>query len=128
MVDLLIVYGADVNISDYYHRTSLIFAARSDDKKISRTLIQHGADVNCQDHRGMTPLHHAAALNLTSMARLLLDHGARGDILEDNGKSPIDLTDSDEMRKILSTWKADHDIPRLKSELIEENIKSQPNR
>ena len=42
----LISAGADVNVSDSFNNTALIWAAIKDDLEIVNALIQAGADVN----------------------------------------------------------------------------------
>ena len=55
-VNMLIQFGADVNIQNHRGATALIIAAARTYQQCLRVLLEQGADVNIQDHDGRTAL------------------------------------------------------------------------
>lgn len=62
-VELLIEGGADVNATDYFGKTALMYAASShqgdDAVQIAELLVKNGADLNTVDHFGQTVWDYA---------------------------------------------------------------------
>lgn len=73
-IEVLLAYGADVNIRDRKGNTALHAAARAGFCKVATVLLNAGADVNTRNSAGRTPLREAQSGNRPQMARLLTSH------------------------------------------------------
>jgi ankyrin repeat protein len=72
MAELLLAYGADVNIQERKEGfTPLMYAAIKDDRKMLELLTSHGADPTVGDVDGYTTYHYLAARGNNSATRLL---------------------------------------------------------
>jgi len=66
IAELLIEYGADIEVVNYSSETPLHIAARFNSKEVAELLIEKGANLNAEDfgcschYYGSTPLHFAA--------------------------------------------------------------------
>ncbi|XP_032231872.2 protein phosphatase 1 regulatory subunit 27-like [Nematostella vectensis] len=66
-----------------------------------KILVELGADVNKRDYFGWTALHYAASEGYVEICRYLLQHGANTRIEDDEGKLPVEVTDDDEILRLL---------------------------
>ncbi len=73
---VLIAAGADVNATNKYGSTSLIWAAHFGQTEAAQVLLASGADVNLKNQRGITPLMDAAIMGHPEIVELLLAKGA----------------------------------------------------
>jgi ankyrin repeat protein len=101
LVELLIEYGANVNVSDRFGSTPLHNIVTCSDEQhieIAKILIKHGADVNgCGDVSNVdelysykTPLHYACEeYNDIEMVKLLIDNGADVNAIDANNDTPL---------------------------------------
>lgn len=55
MVDLLVLYGADINEKDNTGKTALHYAARNNNDESIDILLLHDADLNAVDNSGKKP-------------------------------------------------------------------------
>jgi ankyrin repeat protein len=83
ITNLLIKYGADVNLTDIYGRNALLGIFRSNaiwfvpgSYDIVKILIENGTDLNVQDNEGISALMLAVDKNVSSMVKLLVSKGA----------------------------------------------------
>lgn len=78
MVQLLLEYKADVNITDSGNQTPLHYVSLHSRKKheICMLLLENGADCNAADIHGHTPLHLALKKRSLYTVKMLLDYGA----------------------------------------------------
>jgi ankyrin repeat protein len=77
IVQILLEYGADVNITGGRYYTALHAAVSKKDESIVRTLLEHGADVNARGGSCGTALHTARSrYNNRACIDLLLEYGA----------------------------------------------------
>jgi ankyrin repeat protein len=118
-VDALLNAGAKVDVTDVYHRTPLMTAARAGYPKVVERLLRSGANVNfggkdragalaCAagygdaesvavllaagadvNPAGTNPLIWAAGVNNLKVVKLLLEHGAKIDAKDAGGKTPL---------------------------------------
>ncbi|KAH7468483.1 Ankyrin repeat family A protein 2 [Phytophthora ramorum] len=84
-----LVPDQDVNATDAYGYTLLLFAARDGDVKTVRFLLENNASVDVRNGYGATALHFAASWGRHEVARLLLEHGASVNALDSSGKTPL---------------------------------------
>ena len=59
IADILVDYGADVNILNKHQEKVLFYCAKYGDLETMKFLIAHGADPNIKDQKGRTPVHYA---------------------------------------------------------------------
>jgi len=76
MAELLIGYGADVNLKNKDGNTPLHWAAGQGKLEIVKILIASGADINAQGKLNWTPLRWAEETGNTDIANLLRSAGA----------------------------------------------------
>jgi len=83
LVDLLIKYGADVNVThEYIHEEKtyglnpLLVAVTAGFRGIARQLLKNGANVNWRSNKEITCLIKAAGIGRAEMCRILIDSGA----------------------------------------------------
>ena len=90
MVDLLLAYQADVNITDNNNKSPLLYAIERQNRDIIRLLLNHNADVNKEDDKGKTPLMYAIQHN---DIQTILDLGVIDDLDpnqgDTNGVTPL---------------------------------------
>ncbi|KAG2787675.1 hypothetical protein PC129_g8541 [Phytophthora cactorum] len=86
---LPVVPDVDVNATDAYGYTMLLFAARDGDVKKARFLLENNASVDIRTGYGATALHFAASWGQHEIARLLLEHGASVNAVDNSGKTPL---------------------------------------
>ncbi|EAX90460.1 ankyrin repeat protein, putative [Trichomonas vaginalis G3] len=91
MVELLISYGANVNVQGKKHRFSLLHLATIlKNKEIIDILISHGAFVNQRSNEfGITPFILASLMNSKEIVQLLISHGANINMTDKFGNNAI---------------------------------------
>lgn len=92
IVQLLLDYGADVNVQSSIKMTPLHKAARNGHLETAKFLLELGAAVNQQDSEGMAPLHFAAIFGRLEMIQLLLQYGADINKQDRFGDTPLHST------------------------------------
>ena len=81
LVKLLLRKGADVNsVSQKWHSTALVGAAKSGDEGLVETLLDANADPNAPTYDDETPLHAAVGSGKVDLVRLLINAGAHVNI------------------------------------------------
>lgn len=68
--------GADVDSRDNYHRTPLMWAAKTNQQICAQVLLDFKASPDLQDENGDSALHLACFGGYAAFATLLLDRGA----------------------------------------------------
>jgi ankyrin repeat protein len=89
VVDILIKYGASVNIEDKNRDTPLKVALDRNDMDISEILLANGADINYQDKNGNTLLHSFTGATDSNKLKYALDNGANVNIFNKMGDTPL---------------------------------------
>jgi len=107
IVEMLLIYGANVNAGNNKGVTPLHIAVLLGAVKIAEMLIKYGAYVNARDDEGNTPLHYATyiararklpfdyVVNLpcADVVKLLLENGADPTLRNSRGISALDLAE-----------------------------------
>lgn len=89
-IELLMAFGADVQLQNYYGASVIHYAAMNDDPALCRYLLTNfKLNVNERCTHGITPLHFAAAYGKAAVVKELIERGARVDIKNLDGKSPL---------------------------------------
>jgi ankyrin repeat protein len=73
MAELLLAYGADVNVRGWRNKTPLQLASFKGSLDVSRLLVEHGADLDAQNDEDQTSFLIALARRLRKVARFLLN-------------------------------------------------------
>jgi ankyrin repeat protein len=92
IMQLLLDYGANVNVDDKHRNTPLHFAASEGHFEAARMLLERGADVNSQNDKGLTPLLQASQGRREGhrdIMRLLLDYGANVNMHDKHRNNPL---------------------------------------
>jgi ankyrin repeat protein len=98
-VEFLIANGANVNERDDWGRTSLWYTRYS---SVAEILLAKGADTEARDvTTGSVALHRAAANGDKELAKVLLAGGAYVNSKNKCGETPLDMAESEEMKKLL---------------------------
>jgi len=122
VLQTLVDYGANINVTDYQGRTPLHLAVsaleecRSFDEcrfcfDMIRYLIERGAVVTVADENGLSPLHLAAELGNEDVVSLLIENGACVDAHDNEGETPlfgaIRAQRTDVVKQLVQDFKAD---------------------
>ncbi|EEH37856.2 ankyrin repeat domain-containing protein [Paracoccidioides lutzii Pb01] len=107
VVEVLLAYGANVDVKDLSGKTTLTWAAVMGHEAVVKILLKHGADPDQRDQNFSTPLSYAAALTEDisrrtplaiavssrkepeAIVKLLLDRGARPCHKDVDGRPPL---------------------------------------
>uniref|UniRef100_A0A915PP25 ANK_REP_REGION domain-containing protein n=1 Tax=Setaria digitata TaxID=48799 RepID=A0A915PP25_9BILA len=95
IVELLLMYGADPNVTVSDNRTPLYLATKERCFNICNLLIAFGANLDIPDCTGQTPLHFACR-NITGreqIAMLLIAHGANVHAADFKRRIPLDFAE-----------------------------------
>lgn len=103
ILDELIKYGADINVTDRDGQTVLMAAVRQNDINRVQQFINWQADVNIANNKGYTALMIAATRNKPSdkVIILLLKNGSNINHKNRQGKTVLDLVTDENIRQIL---------------------------
>lgn len=86
IVQLLLEYKADVNITDFYMHTPLWIATRERKSDLVELLIKYGANLNIADKWQQCPLYLATKyLGREDIAKSLIRHGCKLDLTDVEG-------------------------------------------
>lgn len=100
VVQLLLEYGAEVNVWDGKGRTPLHIASNNGDSNAVQMLLEYRADVTSRDKKGCTPLHLVSIKGNLEIVKLLVEHDA--DVNARDGKllTPLHLASANGNRKV----------------------------
>jgi len=122
VIQTLVDYGANVNVTDFQGRTPLHLAVSALEEchtfdecrfcfDMIRFLIERGAGVNVADENGTTALHLAAELGNEDVVSLLIENGACVDSQDNEGETPIfgaiRAQRTDVVKQLVQDFKAD---------------------
>lgn len=89
-IELLIAFGANVHLQNYFGESVVHSAAANDDPALCRHLLhKYKLNVNERCMQGLSPLHIAARCGNTDVATELIEWGARVNIRSIGGRSPL---------------------------------------
>jgi ankyrin repeat protein len=96
-------YGADINISNRFGETPLMWTCAGDFDRMENFQIQFleaGAETTVKDNKGDTALHYAARNDsksgAKSLALMLIEFGADPKAVNNEGKSALDIAAENE--------------------------------
>ncbi|QGM48782.1 ankyrin repeat protein [Magpiepox virus] len=93
IVDILLINGADVNITNNNGYTPSHKAVFTSNWLTVKKLIYHGANINAKDETDKITLHYSRNQQIT---KLLIQHGADINLQDVYGYSPIFMFDNPE--------------------------------
>ncbi len=85
----------------YYWDDSLLSASSEGYTSTVVGLLNQGANVNARDEGERTPLINAAGNNHVEIIKVLLERGAQVNAQNHNGDTALDVTSSNEIRRLL---------------------------
>lgn len=119
-------YGSDINARDNSAWTPLHEACLLGNLEIVQLLLSYGAEIQPQALDNDTPLHQACANNFYEVVKILLLYGADPLQCDAHSRAPVDLTESEEIKKMLNApketylpYKSPKYLPRIASEFVE---------
>jgi len=89
VVQMLLDFGADVEVKDCCDFTALHEAVHTRHVAIVRMLLEHGARVEAKDHVQRTALHIAADWGREAIVRILLEHGVNVEARDENQQTVL---------------------------------------
>lgn len=89
LIRLALERGADLEQTNLYGDTALIWAVNREMPVLVKTLLESGADPNHGGSEGKTPLIWAAQSGLYESAEILLSHGADHNLRDIKGRSAL---------------------------------------
>jgi hypothetical protein len=91
IIDLLLAYGANPNVSDHQSRTAMHIAASTcENIDILEKLVKHGGLINIETTEDKeTPLFFAIYSHFDNIANFLIDHGANIEHKNIFGETPL---------------------------------------
>lgn len=89
VVQLLIDFGAFVNLQNYQGETALCKAAERGHVVVCQTLLEHGAEASLGTMEQITPLHFAAASGHINVIETLLRYGAFINAQDEEGDTAL---------------------------------------
>ena len=95
MLQLLITYGGDVNLStEQIKLTSLHSVTCLGNIEHAQLLLHYGAEINAVNSYGNTPLMTATLIGLPEMVQFLLEQGADHRLVNKLGRTALDIARS----------------------------------
>jgi len=97
IVEVLLQYGADVNLKDDDGWTALYAAAAGGNLGVSTLLLQHSQiDIEASDNNGFTALHRAVEEGHSIMVEFLASWNANINTTDDKGITPLETARASE--------------------------------
>ncbi len=89
IIKVLIDYGANINVENYWTDTALHFAAQNNNAETCKFLIENGAETEHMTEDGETALHSAARSGRVDSIEALVEMGAKIDQTNKDGETPL---------------------------------------
>lgn len=96
--------NATTSLTDNAGATPLHLACNhQQNSECAKLLLENDTNIDERDFKGMTPLHLACSAGNLDIVNILLSKKADPTLRTDSGKTPADLTESDEIKRRLSS-------------------------
>lgn len=118
----LIAKQADVNVHNQTGQTPLHIACHYGHLASAILLVNNSAKIYAFSAEGFTPLHMACKQGYTELAEFLVDKGASVHVKDNNEMTPIDITTSGEIIRLLLNHGAPYKDNDKINNAIEEGI------
>lgn len=82
------------------------FAAQKGHLEVIKILVTSGVSVKSSNRKGMTALHYAVQGSNLELVKYLLKKGANKNLKNKAGKTAVDLSSSDEIRRLLLEYES----------------------
>ncbi|KAF4340691.1 beta transducin [Fusarium beomiforme] len=102
MVELLLQFGAKINVRSAEGDTALAVAAHRGHASLVQYLIEVGADIELRNINGNTPLAIAARKGNEDVIRVLLDQGANIEVKNRWGDTPLSRAASNGHQRVVA--------------------------
>jgi len=104
----LLDHGADINFRDCDGWTPFHVTMFGGYVEFARMLLERGAEIDARNVSGEAPLHVAARWGGIRAVQLLLEFGADVNVRDRSGNTPSQLTEQQEIVKLLSEYGAEY--------------------
>ena len=88
---VLISFGANVNVADKFLTSPLLYAVSNKNCKLTELLIEKEANIDHIDNRGSNALHYACYHGSYEIATKLIEAGCNYKLINNSGCTPIDV-------------------------------------
>ncbi len=102
VVDLVLSYGADVNIKSHSGKTALMVAAGNNSVDNMMLLLANGADIDAIDNRNYNALMYAAESGSYYACEFLFGMGINANVISIDEKSALDIARENSYTPIVS--------------------------
>jgi ankyrin repeat protein len=119
IVESLLDYGADINISDYIGKSPLLVACQHKNLEITKILLNRGAQVNVATCTGTTPLILACEWGNVEVVNMILDRGANVDRFDFLGSTALHFACRSDNVGVLKSL-LDHKADLYKEDFLKE--------
>nr|BAN21023.1 conserved hypothetical protein [Riptortus pedestris] len=99
-LDLLIDYGADVNVTDWFKTNALVYAIKQHREKLVIKLLNIGCNKESSDSDGWTPIFYAVDEGCLGIVQILKDAGANIKKVDLRGRSLYDIAQAKHHKEI----------------------------
>lgn len=109
-IEYLLQYKADVNETDIYRTTALMFAVKEGHMKLMSKLINAKCNIDKQDSEGWPALYHAVLKNNIEAVKLLVDAGCKLNTQDLKNRTAYELAEYFGYKEIANIVRTNQDM------------------